>query len=264
MFAEPFAPRRGPQALDRFAIARFALGTREMLQHVDLVLGGVIGQGRSTDRACCTDKRGHASAYFRIRRQRLHDVRRSLGIPDQHNQRRALCLRHCHQGITDLLRVVLCSGQRVDADVLGVIALGTQVRRGSRTRFQPRLEAVVADARHHHGNQMSFGRPKVNRRTGAGSFCTQTGKCFLAGPVVRKSRSALGHHGTEDLAKSCALVDYPCGCCGNQDQRIRIRRKRLQGLARAGSQEHAGSGNQDGISHGTRILAERLMRTILD
>ena len=92
------------------------------------------------------------------------------------------------------------------------------MRSDATRRFQPLLDAIVADAEHDRGNQTPTRRAQIDRPRRPGRLLPDSCQRFLAGPVVRQFSSRV-EDGAVDLAKSRAPVDDPGLRGGHEYQR---------------------------------------------
>ena len=73
-------------------------------------------------------------------------------------------------------------------------------------RIEPRLEAFVADTRHHCRDKTSLRWAKIHGLAGTGGFGSDAGQRVLARTIVRQRVSVRFQYGAVDLAETPPLV----------------------------------------------------------
>ena len=138
----------------------------------------------------------------------FEDVRRALGIADQHQPGRTGLLRQGHDRVTDLPRVFLDAGQGIDLDDELVIVVLAQMRRRGAGRIEPLGKATVANAGHDGRHQPPLGRLQRYGSSRDGGFIVYRAQGFLAGTIVRQIRPVLFQDRTVDLPEAAARIGH--------------------------------------------------------
>ena len=215
MLREPRLARGRPQALDRAAVARLAGRARKVPQQVGLVLLGIVGQGRPADRAGGAHHRRDAARGSRDTRPpprgcraRPSNSRPAPGVGAPAVGGMAMIASR----IWRALCAELDSASTLSDD--HVIAEAAHVRRGGAGRLQPFLEAFVADAGHHRGDQAVASTVRDRPACRCRRARCRCGSALRRRAVVGNLACARLQHGAVDLAKARPLVLHPACAAG--------------------------------------------------